>query len=93
MDGGTAPVWARNGRELFYRSDNVMMTVDLSTTPVFTAGRPKRLFEGSYLQDAGSYDVAPDGRFLMIKYEPHALTELVLVQNWFEELKRRVSTR
>jgi serine/threonine protein kinase/Tol biopolymer transport system component len=93
VEGGTLPIWARNGRELFYRNDKVMMAVDVSTTPVFTAGRPKRLFEGSYLQDTGSYDIAPDGRFLMIKYEPHALTELVLVQNWFEELKRRVSTR
>ena len=93
MDGGTTPVWARNGRELFYRDDNLMMAVDVSTTQVFTAGRPKRLFKGSYLQDTGSYDIAPDGRFLMIKYEPQALTELVLVQNWFEELKRRVSTR
>jgi Tol biopolymer transport system component len=93
VDGGTAPVWARNGRELFFRNDNLMMTVDVSTTPVFTAGRPKRLFEGSYLGDTGSYDIAPDGRFLMIKHELQALTELVLVQNWFEELKQRVSTR
>jgi eukaryotic-like serine/threonine-protein kinase len=93
VEGGRAPVWARNGRELFYRNDNVMMAVDVSTRPVFTAGRPKRLFEGSYLRDTGSYDIAPDGRFLMIKYEPQALTELVVVQNWFEELKQRVSAR
>ena len=92
-DGGKIPVWARNGRELFYRNDNRMMAVDVSTTPAFTAGRPRRLFEGSYLQGTGSYDIASDGRFLMIKHEPHALTELVLVQNWFEELKQRVSTR
>jgi len=93
LDGGTFPVWARNGRELFFRKDNLMMAVDVSTKPVFTAGRPKRLFEGSYLLDTGSYDVAPDGHFLMIKDERRASTELVLVQNWFEELKRRVSTR
>jgi hypothetical protein len=70
-----------------------MMAVDVSTKPGFTAGRPKRLFEGSYLQDSGSYDVAPDGHFLMIKDERRALSELVLVQNWFEELKQRVPPR
>jgi len=93
LDGGTLPVWARNGRELFFRKDNLMMAVDVSTNPGFTTGRPKRLFEGAYLQDTGSYDVAPDGHFLMIKDERRALTELVLVQNWFEDLKRRVSAR
>jgi hypothetical protein len=41
------------------------------------------------------YDVAPDGkRFLMIKQGDGALettqASLVIVQNWFEELKRRV---
>ena len=86
LDGGTFPMWSRNGRELFYRKDNLMMAVDISTTPGFAAGRPKRLFEGSYLLD--SYDVARDGRFLMIKYEPRPVTQLNLVQNWIEELKQ-----
>jgi len=88
-DGGTNPVWSRNGRELFYRNGNMMMAVDVVTTPTFAAGWPKRLFEGSYLQ---YYDVARDGRFLMIKDEPEPLTHLILVQNWLEELKRRVPT-
>jgi hypothetical protein len=70
-----------------------MMAADISTKPVFTAGRPKRLFEGSYLQGTGSYDVAPDGRFLMIKDEGRSLTDLVLVQNWFTELQQGVATR
>ena len=84
-------MWSRNGRELFYRNGNVMMAVDVVTTPTFAAGRPKRLFEGSYLQ--GDYDVARDGRFLMIKDEPEPLGQLNLVQNWFEELKQRVPPR
>jgi Tol biopolymer transport system component len=93
LDGGQNPIWARNGRELFFRKDNFMMAADISTKPVFTAGRPKRLFEGSYLQGTGSYDVAPDGRFLMIKDEGRSLTDLVLVQNWFTELQQGVATR
>jgi len=93
VDGGQTPVWARNGRELFFRKENLMMSVDISTKPGFTAERPKQLFEGSYLQGTGSYDVAPDGRFLMIKDERRPSTELVLVQNWFTELQQRVPAR
>jgi hypothetical protein len=50
---------------LFYRSaGNKLMAVDVQTSPTFSAGRPKALFEGSY----GSYDITPDGqRFLVIK--------------------------
>jgi len=72
---------------LYHRKDNLMMAVDVSTTPEFAAGRPKRLFEGSSLLE--SYDVARDGRFLMIKYEPRPVTKFNLVQNWIEELKHR----
>ena len=93
LEGGTSPIWARNGRELLYRNDSQMMAVDISRTPVFSAGRPKRLFERSYLPDALSYDVARDGRFLMIDDEPQPVTHLNLVQNWTEELKARVPTK
>ena len=34
-----------------------------------------------------TYDVARDGRFLMLKNEPQPVSQLILVQNWFEELK------
>jgi eukaryotic-like serine/threonine-protein kinase len=95
-DGGTEPVWNRNGRELFYRTGNKMMAVDIATLPSFAAGKPRMLFEGSYLPTAATiqnYDVSPDGqRFLMLKggereAEP---TQINVVLNWFEELKRRV---
>ena len=96
--GGTEPVWNRNGKELFYRSGDKMMAVDITTQPSFSAGKPKMLFEGPYVPDALTYpyyDVSPDGqRFLMIKpsEETSSLTQIVVVQNWFEELKRRVPT-
>jgi len=100
--GGTAPRWARNGRELFYRNGDKMMAVDVQTTPAFGAGAPKVLFEGRYFDGrsvetgaySASYDVSPDGkRFLMLK-PPAAQNagpgQLHVVVNWFEELRRRV---
>ncbi len=90
-EGGTAPQWARNGRELFYRSGNRMMAVEVESGAAFRAGAPKMLFERAGLTDG--FDVAPDGqRFLVIKpgAAPAQAGELRVVVNWFEELRRRV---
>jgi eukaryotic-like serine/threonine-protein kinase len=97
-EGGTEPAWNRNGRELFYRSGDKMMSVDIVTQPSFTSGKPRMLFEGPYTPAAGTtpnYDVSPDGqRFLMVKANEQeaAPTQINVVLNWFEELKRRVPT-
>ena len=91
-DGGTAPRWRADGRELFYRSGARMMAVDVDTSSGFRAGTPKVLFERNLFGGSEEpYDVAPDGkRFLMLK--PAATTssrsELHIVVNWIEELKR-----
>jgi serine/threonine-protein kinase len=104
-DGGGQPVWARNGRELFYRASGPgpmmrMMAVDVTLGHVFTAAKPRLLWEAMRAQYPGgtggrTYDVAPDGqRFLMIQQRDSApqppVTHVVLVQNWLEELKRLV---
>jgi serine/threonine-protein kinase len=98
-EGGTEPLWNRNGRELFYRSGDKMMAVDITTQPGFAAGKPKVLFAGQYLPTPGTlsnYDVSPDGqRFLMIKPGEQAQgrpTQINVVLNWFEELKQKVPT-
>jgi Tol biopolymer transport system component len=94
-DGGTEPVWARNGG-IFYRNSKKMMAVDTMTQPTFSAGKPKVLFEGAYvpsLQTTPNYDVSADGqRFLMIKEseQSSSTTQINVVLNWFEELKRKV---
>jgi len=98
-EGGTEPLWNRNGRELFYRAGNRMMAVEITAQPSFMAGKPKLLFEGQYeptLVSNANYDVSPDGqRFLMLKASERqeaAPTQINVVLNWFEELKRRVPT-
>ena len=78
------------------------MVPALRTENGFVAGAPFLLFEDVYYLgaagqiaklDSRAYDVASDGRFLMIKgphSEPAGPMDVVLVQNWFEELKRLV---
>ena len=70
-EGGREPLWAPNGKELFYRNGDQMMAVDISSQPTFTVGKPRLLFEGRYERSPVSrayYDVTPDGeRFVMLK--------------------------
>ena len=95
-EGGAEPVWARNGRELFYRNGDQMMAVDITTEPFFSAGNPRLLFEGEYLRPVRSlalYDVAPDGqRFLMVQEseQESAAGQINVVLNWFTDLKSRM---
>jgi eukaryotic-like serine/threonine-protein kinase len=98
-EGGTEPTWNRNGRELFYRSGNKMMAVEITAQPSFSVGKPRVLFEGQYVLTPATfpnYDVAPDGqRFLMLKpadQEQSAPSQINVVLNWFEELKQKVPT-
>ena len=71
------------------------MVVTVETEPSFTASPSRVLFEGRYDRlgwNARSYDVTVDGqRFLMLKPEERPeRAHLIIVQNWFEELKHLV---
>jgi serine/threonine-protein kinase len=97
--GGSQPLWARNGRELFFRNGATLMAVPLQVGQTFAAGNPAVVFERSYATPQGgrTYDVSPDGRrFLMIKEgtadDVASRARIILVQNWLEELKRLVPT-
>jgi len=93
-EGGTEPVWARNG-ELFYRSGDKVMVVETTIRSSFSAGNPKLLFEGHYAsyQTMPSYDVSADGqRFLFLNAGEAARAEVSVVLNWPEELKQKAPT-
>jgi Tol biopolymer transport system component len=93
-DGGNEPVWSPNGRELFFRNGNDMMVVDISLDPVLSAGKPRRLFTGTYERSLAlwpNYDVANDGQsFLMVKKldSGDAPMQINVVLNWIDELNR-----
>ncbi len=76
-----------------------MMVVAVTTEPTFRPQTPRILFEKAstttpWNNDVAQYDVSPDGqRFLMLEpVEPVDATEITLIQNWFQELKRLVPT-
>ncbi len=93
-EGGVLPVWARSGRELFYRSGTRMMAVPVSTKGGFTPGEARRLFDVELYQvDPGEphYDVSLEDRFLVVKRgTPDGPERLNVVQGWRSEIERRL---
>ena len=111
--GGSQPLWSRNGNELYYHDGDARLIAvrfaadgDFRVTgrePLFTVpeGFSGRGGTGSFI--TGLYDIAPDGRFLMVRPadtapdadeteagDPAEQPRIVLVLNWFEELRERV---
>jgi serine/threonine-protein kinase len=100
--GGRTPLWSRDGRELLFVSpDDVVMRVPIEAAASWRSGAPSPLFQNRYFhQPPGgnfirTFDVGADGRLLMIKNVDTAgrpPNQMILVQNWSEELKRLVPT-
>ena len=94
--GGREPVWSPDGRELFYLQGNTMMSVPVETNGDFAFEAAVELFSEPFWFATGangaSYDVADDGRFLMIQPTSGSggaqTSHIVLVQNWFEDVLR-----
>ena len=97
VGGGTEPIWGRDGRELFYRNGEAVMGVRVNAAATFERDAPRLLFSRPYYLGLGrTWDISQDGeRFLMVKSaaateEATANGQIVIVQNWVEELKARV---
>jgi tRNA A-37 threonylcarbamoyl transferase component Bud32 len=94
-NGGNQPMWARSGRELFYREGEMLMSVAIERQP-FRVSAPRPLFEmpaGIYNFDLNfaDYDVAPDGRFLAIRQDDTRGEEIHVVLNFAEDVRRALS--
>ena len=87
--GGREPVWARNGRELFYRAGDALMSVAVPSTRPLQLGERARLldvsdFEPQYFRELA---VGADGRFLLLRADPASRpTRLDVIVDWFPEL-------
>jgi len=99
--GGFAPLWSADGREIFYRNAASIVAVKIQTEPTFSVLTSAPLFNLAGYVIAGTrgtrYDVARDGRFLLLKSDSlgdsASRQDIVVVENWFEELKRLVPAK
>jgi serine/threonine-protein kinase len=96
--GGAEPLWSNDGRTLYYRSPDfqTIMIADMSRGParvsrgVHIVLPPENNYESNPRNKL--YDVALDGRFVMLERAGTGdiSGDLVIVQNFLEELKERV---
>jgi Tol biopolymer transport system component len=84
-NGGERPVWRRDGKEIYYRSNLRMMAVTVKEKGEdIELSKPEALFEVAVRNLAGRwYDVSPDGKFLMNTAPAGAQAQnFELVVNW-----------
>ena len=94
-NGGTWPIWSSKGREILYRSgDQAMAVAYTATADSFSADKPRVVMTTP--GTSPGFDVAPDGRLLVMISTLAAGTTaehtLMFVQNFYDELRRRVPT-
>ncbi|MHC4594138.1 MAG: protein kinase domain-containing protein [Planctomycetota bacterium] len=95
--GGYEPRWDLHTNKLYYRNGDEMWIVSYESTAEFEPAQPKFLFRQHFYGGLGAgsntYSVAKDGRFLMIQEDLAPGTQINVVSNWFEELKRLMPTK
>ncbi|HXV65178.1 MAG TPA: protein kinase [Vicinamibacteria bacterium] len=92
VNGGSHPVWSRNGGEIFFINDNRMFAVEVPEGPSSGLGQPRALFSvdayvGGY--QVPGYDAGPNGELALVWTRGGSrLTELKIVLNWTDEVRR-----
>jgi Tol biopolymer transport system component len=90
--GGTEAIWGRDGRSLYYRGPlGEVVHVDVTTGASFSISTRKTAVTGEYLTDSShpNWDVAPDGRFLLLT-RAGAESQTIVVHNWARELREKM---
>lgn len=91
IKGGLSPIWSADGKELYFRQGSKVMAASITLGPRIDVSTPVELFDGPYTVDLSGhqrYDVAPDGRFLMVENSEDF--RVVLVEGFAGELNRLV---
>ena len=96
VDGGINPVWAHDGREIFYLDSGSLVVATVRTDPDFTVESREQLTSWTqYLIAAGDrhFDPSPDDQRLLavrLSTSSGGVIRDILVQNFFEELRQVV---
>jgi Tol biopolymer transport system component len=90
-NGGVEPLWSRNGKELYYFQGTSLVSVAVEAGSAFNFKPPTRLFESTYQRGGQppTYDVAADGRFVMVKSESQIGNAISVILNWQELLRQK----
>jgi len=93
--GGAEPLWSRDGRTIYYRRADTLFAAAVQTSPTFSVGQQRTVFTANFNPSAfhvvTNYDRDPrTGEFVVFTQHEGSTAALVVVLNWFEELKQRM---
>jgi hypothetical protein len=94
-DGGDEPAWSPDGQELYFRRGSDLMVVNVPAAGQSGWPAPDVLFTGNFARDTWgdqSYDVAPDGRFLMMRPVTAGPIQVQVVLDWLSEVRARLAS-
>jgi serine/threonine-protein kinase len=97
--GGTEPTWSRDGRHLYYRNVLRLIEIDVTLGPAISLGARRQAFsltngsQESARRTGPSYDLSPDGRRIVFAQPTGSEAKLVVVVNWFTEVRRKLRNR
>jgi len=97
VGGGLTSIWSPDGSEIFYvNTVGKMMAVAVKTTPAFSPGQPRELFDVSQMwfpnDPVRNFDISPDGkRFILVQNTRNStrMSSFNYVQDWGKELERQ----
>lgn len=81
------PLWSRDGRTIYFGSENRLMAASLTESPSPLIGEPRMLFDATPINVSldRTFQLLADGTFIAIQDLPPDKRQVVLVQNWFAE--------
>jgi len=92
--GGAEPLWSVDGRTIYYRRADTLFAAAVKASPTFSVGRQRMVFAAGFnpspFHGVTNYDRDPrTGEFVVFSQHEGSTAALVVVLNWFEELRRR----
>ena len=90
--GGTEPLWSSDGGTIYYRRVDTLFAAAVETRPTFAVGQRRTVFISRFheIPNHTNYDQDPTtGEFVVFAESEGYATALVVVLNWFEEVRQR----
>jgi eukaryotic-like serine/threonine-protein kinase len=95
LDGGTTPIWSRDGQTLYYWHGRTLVAARIARTPSLSVVDRRNLFSGGFPIDPTwpDYDVAPDNRHFVVLESATDIQQSVVVLGWEREMLARLGVR
>lgn len=97
LDEGYEPHWSSDGKTLYYRSPDRILAVPIETSPTLSVGKSRIIITGynpMNLDSGITYDLSSDGKHFIVTRaagQDESLQEMVVVLDWFDDVKQKTS--